>query len=207
MNPGPISASQSTLSVPPATVTADGTSTATVTVTLKDANGNRIPSEAVTLSKSSGPGTPTITATQGTTDASGIATFTVKSTTAGTDVFAATATTGTVVLTETASVTFTAGPAAQLAFGVQPSTTTSGTAINPAVTVVVQDQRHLVLVLGHEDHPDDHRINNSATLGGTGRVGSVVVQSGGTLSPPRPSRWRPTVPFPFWWSPHSRLRG
>ncbi len=178
MNTGPISASQSTLSVPPATVTADGTSTATVTVTLKDANGNRIPSEAVTLSKSSGPGTPTITAT-----------------------------TGTVVLTETASVTFTAGPAAQLAFGVQPSTTTSGTAINPAVTVVVQDQRHLVLVLGHEDHPDDHRINNSATLGGTGRVGSVVVQSGGTLSPPRPSRWRPTVPFPFWWSPHSRLRG
>lgn len=137
--PGPISASQSTCAPSLEAVTANGTSTSTITVTLKDANGNRIPNEDVTLAKSSGPGTPTIAATQGTTDASGVATFTVKSTTAGTAVFTATATTGPVALSQTASVIFTPGTPAQLAFGSQPSSTVSGAAISPAPTVLVQD--------------------------------------------------------------------
>jgi hypothetical protein len=106
---GAVNAGTSTVTGAPSSVVADGTTTSTVTVTLKDVNSNPVSGKSVTLAKSSGPGTPTITTVQGTTDASGVATFTVKSTTAGADVFQATDTTDSLVITQTATVTFTAG--------------------------------------------------------------------------------------------------
>ena len=76
------SASNSTVVAAPSSVLADGSATATITVTLKDANNNPIAGKSVTLAKTSGPGSPVITTIAGTTNSSGIATFTVKSTTA-----------------------------------------------------------------------------------------------------------------------------
>jgi hypothetical protein len=101
-----VSAATSTLVALPSAVLADGSTIATLTVTLKDANNNLVAGKAVTLAKTSGPGSPVITTIAGTTDSSGIATFTVKSTTAGTAVFTATDASDGIVITQTASVTF-----------------------------------------------------------------------------------------------------
>jgi hypothetical protein len=111
--PGAVSAAQSTVSASPTSVPADGITTSTITVTLKDANNNSVSGKALTLAKSSGPGTPVITGpAPATTDGSGQTTFTVRSTIAGTDVFQATDTTDSVVITQTADVTFTTYPPA-----------------------------------------------------------------------------------------------
>ena len=77
-----VNAGQSTVGASPASVTADGTTTSTVTVTLKDAYGNPVSGKTVTLAKNSGPGSPVIGAASGSSSASGVVTFTVKSTTA-----------------------------------------------------------------------------------------------------------------------------
>jgi hypothetical protein len=103
-----VSASNSTVVAAPSAVLADGSATATLTVTLKDSNNNVVAGKAVTLTKTSGPGSPVIATIAGTSNNSGVATFTVKSTTTGTAVFTATDATDGVVLTQTASVTFTA---------------------------------------------------------------------------------------------------
>jgi hypothetical protein len=77
--PPPVpSASTSTIVVSPSTVKADGTSAATVTVTVEDALGNVLPGTAVTLS-ASGTGN-TFGAITGTTDAHGVFTTTLTST-------------------------------------------------------------------------------------------------------------------------------
>jgi len=156
--PAAASATQSAISATPASITADGASAATITVTLTDAYGNPLAGRTVTLAQSSGLGTPAITTTQGTTDSSGHATFTVKSTTAAADGFTATDTSdASLAITQTATVTFTPGTATHLVFVQQPSDTIAGTAINPAVTVYVEDANNNV-VTGD---------NRSVTIGGT----------------------------------------
>jgi len=134
----PASAANSTVTASPTSVTADGTSTSTVTVTLKDVNNAAVAAKTVTLAKSSGPGTPTITTTQGTSDASGVATFTVKSATVGADVFTATDTTDSnLVITPTATVTFTLPPLvanAGAAKSVNPSSPSTVIGGSPAAT-------------------------------------------------------------------------
>ena len=58
---GAVNAAHSTLSANPGAVAADGVTTSTVTVTLKDINDNPISGKAVTLARSAGPGNPVIT--------------------------------------------------------------------------------------------------------------------------------------------------
>jgi hypothetical protein len=101
-----VSAAQSTLTASPTLLTADGSTTATITVTLKDASGNPVAGKAVSLAMTSGAGTPTITTIAGTTDANGRGSWTVKSTTAGVDVFRALDSTDNITVTQTATVTF-----------------------------------------------------------------------------------------------------
>ncbi len=57
---GPVNAGQSTVDASPAAVLADGTSTSTITVTLRDSVGTPVGSEGVTLANTSGPGSPVI---------------------------------------------------------------------------------------------------------------------------------------------------
>ncbi|MEI6786543.1 MAG: invasin domain 3-containing protein, partial [Verrucomicrobiota bacterium] len=103
-------AAASTVTAPPTSILADGVTTSTITVTLRDANGLAVSGKTVSLTKASGPGAPVITAVSGTTSDAGVATFTVASTTAGEAVFRAKDETDGVVVTQTAAVTFFALP-------------------------------------------------------------------------------------------------
>ncbi|MEY2518095.1 MAG: Invasin, domain 3, partial [bacterium] len=85
------SAGLSTLTASPTTVTADGSTTSTLTATIKDTNGNPLPGKTVTLAKSGG--SSTITTVSGTTDAAGVATFTVTDGTVESTTYTATDTT------------------------------------------------------------------------------------------------------------------
>ncbi|MDP9386901.1 MAG: Ig-like domain-containing protein [Actinomycetota bacterium] len=102
------SATASTVVAEPASVPADGTTTTTVTVTLKAADGSPVPAKAVRLATASGPGTPAISPASGTSDAAGVVRFAVASTTVGTNTFAATDTTDGVVVDQRAEVAFVA---------------------------------------------------------------------------------------------------
>lgn len=109
---GAVSPGTSTVTAQPPVVPADGSTQASVVVTLLDQFGNPVAGKVVTVAKSSGPGTPVIAPTStgtDTTNGSGVATFTVTSTTGGADTFQATDSTDNVLLTPTAAVTFVAG--------------------------------------------------------------------------------------------------
>src|SRR5678815_3159394 len=95
---------RSTVSAAPASVTADGSATSTITVTLRDAQANPVSGKTVTLAKSGG--SSTITTVSGVTNGSGVATFTVKDTVAEATTYTATDTTDTVTVSQTATVTF-----------------------------------------------------------------------------------------------------
>jgi hypothetical protein len=103
---GPVNAGTSTVAVSPASVGADGTVTALLTVTLRDANGLPVSGKTVTMASSRG-ATDTISAASGPSSASGTVSFSVASTTLGTAVFSATdVTDGNLAITQTASVNF-----------------------------------------------------------------------------------------------------
>ena len=106
---GAVSAAKSTVAATPTALLADGSSSATITVTLKDAAGHAIPGKTVTLASSRGV-TDLIAEASGTSDAAGVVTFSVSSLTPGSPVFTATDTDDSVTVTQTASVDFTVGP-------------------------------------------------------------------------------------------------
>ena len=83
---------------------ADGVSSITITVTLRNSNNTLIAGKVVTLAAT---GSPSITTVTGTTGVDGRAVFTATSTTVGTAVFTATDTTsGNLVIAQTAAVDF-----------------------------------------------------------------------------------------------------
>jgi conserved repeat domain len=102
----------STVSASPPSVVADGTTTSTITVTLRDSVSNPVSGKTVTLV--AGSGSSVISAASGPSDASGVVTFTVKDAVAETVTYTAHDTTDSVTLTSTAAVTFTAIPVADI---------------------------------------------------------------------------------------------
>lgn len=102
-------AANSTVTVSPGSVIADGSTTATVTVTLLDENGTPVENKSVSLVSNRG-AQDTISAASGLSDASGVVTFTVKSLTEGDATFTALVVADDVTVTQTASVTFTFNP-------------------------------------------------------------------------------------------------
>ena len=103
---GPVSAaaSDSTVVGAPSTVYANGTSAATITVTLRDAGGNGIAGKTVTLAQGSGGSS---ISGGGSTNASGVITFSATNTAVETVTYTATDTTDAVTLTDGATVDFT----------------------------------------------------------------------------------------------------
>jgi hypothetical protein len=131
---GAVSASLSTVVAAPATITASGSST--VTVTVRDVFGNPVSGATVVLA-ATGSGN-SVTQPAGPTDASGVATGTLSSTGAGAKTVSAIA--GGVVITQTALVTVDAGLATQLAFTTEPPAgTPAGSPMTPAVQVAARD--------------------------------------------------------------------
>lgn len=104
--PGPVDAARSTVEVSPANVPADGSSSATVTVTLRDATGT--PVAGIDVHLAAGNGNSSILSPLATTNASGVATFTVTDTTAESVVYSATDRTDSLALSPNVSVDFTA---------------------------------------------------------------------------------------------------
>jgi MSHA biogenesis protein MshQ len=104
-----LSQANSTVTASSGSILAGGTTTSTITVTLKDSSNAALSGRTITLS--AGSGSSIITTVSGTTNASGVATFTVLNglvegpiTYSATDVITST------VLTSTAQVTFTLPP-------------------------------------------------------------------------------------------------
>ncbi len=103
--PSSASPAQSTVSASPTAVPDNGTSTATVTVTLLDSQGNPVSGKSVSLSQSSG-ASSLISAASGASDTSGVVTFTVTDTVSETVTYTATDTTDGIPLQQTATVAF-----------------------------------------------------------------------------------------------------
>lgn len=123
-----ISASLSTVVASPTTVLANGVTTSTITVTLRDGANLAVAGKTVTLT--AGSGSSTITTVSGVTNASGQATFTVKDSTAETVTYTAKDTTDNIFVTQTAAVTFVKVP-------IFKSFATSPIAINGTSTLTV----------------------------------------------------------------------
>lgn len=102
---GPVSASASTVVSSPSTVSADGSSPATVTVTLLDAAGNPVPGKDVALASDRGID-DTVTPASAISDAAGAVAFTVSSTKFGAATFTAADTSDGLALAQTARVAF-----------------------------------------------------------------------------------------------------
>ena len=101
---GPADAANSTIAVDTQSVPADGTSKATITVTLHNAAGGVVPGSTVTLHTSSGGVRPSAKAA--TTDANGVATFTATATSAATATFTADDLSDSLTLGPTPAVSF-----------------------------------------------------------------------------------------------------
>jgi adhesin/invasin len=100
-----VSEANSTVVASPTSVSADGLSASTVTVTLKDTKNNPVSEHDVTIS--SGAHVTAIDPSSGTTDDSGQVSFTVKSAQEGIATITATDTTESVVVSNTATIAFT----------------------------------------------------------------------------------------------------
>jgi adhesin/invasin len=141
VNPAAPSAAQSSVSAAPGTITAsNGSSTATITVTVRDAFDNLIQGAAVVLSST---GSNNVFVQPGNTNASGVTSGTFRSTTAEGKTISATAQVGAgpiVPITQTAAVTVNPAGADHLVFTVQPSNSQADpNTITPPVVLEVRD--------------------------------------------------------------------
>jgi len=159
----------------PTNVGAGATMAPAVTVAVRDAFGNTVTAATnpVSLGLTGGTGGALLTGGGATAPVNGVATFSGLSVNlAGTGYALLASATG---LTGAASGTFdvTAGTAARLAFQVQPSTTTAGAAITPAVQVVVQDAQGNTVPGSTASVTVALTTPNGAALGGTTTVSAV----------------------------------
>ncbi|HEU5260860.1 MAG TPA: hypothetical protein VFU41_05475, partial [Gemmatimonadales bacterium] len=121
--------------------TAGATITPAVQVTVRDASGQTVTTfnGDVTLTITAGPSGANLSGTTTVPAAGGIATFSDLSIDKTGTGYKLTATSAGLPAVASAFFTVTAGPAAQLAFNVQPSTATALTTITPQVEVIVRD--------------------------------------------------------------------
>jgi len=166
---GAASATTSLITALPTSVTANGISSLTITVQLKDSNGNIITTggDSITLATTLG----TLSAV--TDNGNGTYTATLTSaTTTGTATIS-----GTVngqAITDSATVNFIAGVATQLAFTVQPANAQATVPISPAIRVQVQDATGNLVSTGTNNITLTFANNpGGATLSGTLTVVSV----------------------------------
>ena len=131
---GAASLTQSTISASPSSITANGTSISTITVQLKDPNGNNLTASGgvVVLSPTLG----TLGSVSDNSNGTYTATLT-SATTAGTSTVSGTL--GGSALTGTATVNFVAGTATQLVLTTQPVGAASGAAFARQPVVKIQD--------------------------------------------------------------------
>jgi len=166
--PDPAPATQLTFSVQPTTTPVGASITPAVQVTAQDAQGNTAPgfTGSVTVAIGTNPGSGTLSGTTTVAAVGGVATFGNLSINHPGTGYTLTATASGLTGATSAAFTINSPPPGGLTFSVQPTTTTAGATITPAVQVAAHDAQ-----------------GNPAT----GFTGSVTVAigtnpSGGTLS-------------------------
>jgi hypothetical protein len=176
----------------PSNATAGGTITPAVTVAVEDANGNAVPTDTstVTLTLSSGAfagGSNTVTASA----ANGIVTFSsLAINAAGTYTLAATD--GSLTGATSSSFTISASnTASKLAFLQQPTNTSSGATITPAVTVAVEDANgntvttdtsSVTLTLSSGTFAGGSNTVTASAVNGVATFGSLVINTPGSYT-------------------------
>jgi hypothetical protein len=134
--PGPVSASQTSVTASSPITASTGSSASTITVTARDQYGNVIKGKSVALTAT---GTAnTLTNPAGPTDVNGVANGTLSSTQAETKTVLATV--GGVAMTQQPAVVVVPGAANNLNFVAQPTNAAAGVTIAPPVTVEIRDQ-------------------------------------------------------------------
>ncbi len=160
----------------PTNITAGATITPAVTVAIEDALGNVVTgaSNQVTLSIGANPGSGTLTGGAAVSPVNGVAAFAGLSINKVGTAYTLTAS-STGGLTGATSSTFNVavGAASQLVFVQQPTNTTAGASITPAVTVAIEDNQGNVVT----------GANNQVTLGIGANPGSGTLTGGTAVSP------------------------
>jgi protocatechuate 3,4-dioxygenase beta subunit len=162
---GAPSVSRSSMVVSPTTVTANGTSTTSLTVTVRDAYGNPVAGQAVNLS-ATGTGN-TLQPASGTTNASGVFTATLSSTKAETKTVTATFSGSSI----TKMVTFVIG---------SPASSTSSIIASPS-TVAADGTSTTTLTVTVEDVSGNPVAGQAVTLSSSGSA-NVFAPASGTTS-------------------------
>src|SRR5439155_1079759 len=140
-NVTPAAAAQLVFSVQPASTTAGATITPAVQVTAQDALGNTATefTGSVTVALGANPGGGTLSGATTTSAVAGVATFSDLSVNKSGTGYTLTAGATGLSAGTSAGFNVTPGAASQLVFTVQPTSTTAGATITPAVQVTVQD--------------------------------------------------------------------
>ncbi|OUS31017.1 hypothetical protein A9Q99_04925, partial [Gammaproteobacteria bacterium 45_16_T64] len=169
--PGTATASQTTISASPTSVTADGTTTSTITVQTKDAQGNNVTSGGATIVVAED-GNGTLSAV--TDVGNGTYTATVTNTLAETLTISGTLNGS--AITDTASVTFTVGAAstANTTISVSSASVTADGTSTSTITVQTVDSQGNLLATGG----DSIALSNN----GDGVISTVVDNSDGTYT-------------------------
>src|SRR5439155_437068 len=170
---GAVSASVSTVSANPGSVTADGSTTSTITVTLLDAHSNAVSGKSVNLT--AGGGSSQITVVSSSTDSNGHASFTVKDTTAETVTYTAKDTTDSnLTITQTAQVIFTAGAvsASVSTVSASPGSVTADGSTTSTITVTLLD--------AHSNPVNGKTVTLAQALTGGGTSHSTISTVSGT---------------------------
>ena len=174
----------------PSNVTAGVADSPSITVEVEDQFGNIVTtdSSSVTLSVASGPGSASGTLTVAASD--GVATFSnVKFDTAGNYTLAASD--GSLGGVTSNSFSITAAAAWQLAFLVAPANAIAGTALNPAVQVVVQDAfgntvssdgSMVTLTLTSGTFAGGSNTAMASAVGGVATFNSLVIDAAGSYT-------------------------
>jgi hypothetical protein len=167
--------------VQPSNTTAGATISPAVTVKVEDSNGNVVTTDTsnVTLAIGTNPGGGTLSGTVTVAAVSGIATFSTLSINKAGVGYTLTGADGTLTHATSSAFNITPGTSTQVVFGVQPSNTTAGATIAPAVTVLVEDSLGNVVTTDTSNVTVAIGTNPSAgTLSGTTTVAAV----GGTAT-------------------------
>ncbi|MDP9324920.1 MAG: Ig-like domain-containing protein [Candidatus Dormibacteraeota bacterium] len=179
---GSVNAVNCTVSANPSSVPADGSTTSTITVILRDANNNRVPGKTVALAQSAGPAATIVPPNSAIVDGSGTVTFTVKSTNSGSATFQATDTTDSNLAVGSATVAFTPGPVAgsNSSVAASPTAVPANGSTTSTITVTVRDSLsnpvpgHSVLLAQFSGPASTIGGTNPATTNGSGVVTFTV---------------------------------
>jgi adhesin/invasin len=176
---GTVSPTNSTIGAAPTSVPADGVSSSTITVTLRDGSNNPVEGKTVALAGNAG-GNSVITPVDDVTNAAGQATFTVTDTVVEVATYSATDTTDGIVVSGTAQVGFTSPSGPSAANSTVVATPTSvmddGTSFT-TITVTIRDGTDQPLDGQNVALSQDANGQSTISGGGTGTTNALGVVS------------------------------